>query len=161
MNNVEYYSYFDTAVNAHLIEVCGLDIHNASIISLVVETKCQFKKSLCFPDVVGRASASPGWADSVTYEMAVPGRRSGARCLRPFRPRLCGPRVANPGAHPGWFPVRDGKALALNCRLQPDLLHRRDELGGVEALVEPIHPPVEVRRSRGPRRRRFPWGRPC
>ncbi len=72
VNNVEYYSYFDTAVNAHLIENCGLDIHDSSIIGLVVETKCQFKKSLCFPDVVdaGIRVARLG-RSSVTYEIGL------------------------------------------------------------------------------------------
>ncbi|WP_319024950.1 acyl-CoA thioesterase [Nisaea sediminum] len=52
VNNVQYYSYFDTAVNSHLIREAGLDIHNSPVIGLVVETRCQFKKSLVFPDVV-------------------------------------------------------------------------------------------------------------
>ena len=52
VNNVEYYSYFDTAVAAHLIEVGGLDPHNSPVIGLVIETKCLFKKSLLFPIVV-------------------------------------------------------------------------------------------------------------
>jgi len=50
VNNVQYYSYFDTAVNTHLIREAGLDIHNSPIVGLVVETRCQFKKSLVFPD---------------------------------------------------------------------------------------------------------------
>lgn len=52
VNNVEYYSYFDTAVAAHLIEVGGLDPHTSPVIGLVIETKCVFKKSLLFPIVV-------------------------------------------------------------------------------------------------------------
>ena len=52
VNNVEYYSYFDTAVAAHLIEFGGLDPHNSAVIGLVIETKCLFKKSLLFPIVV-------------------------------------------------------------------------------------------------------------
>ena len=52
VNNVEYYSYFDTAVAAHLIEVGGLDPYNSPVIGLVIETKCLFKKSLLFPIVV-------------------------------------------------------------------------------------------------------------
>lgn len=52
VNNVEYYSFFDTAVNAHLIRHGGLDIHRSPVIGLVVETQCRYKKSLVFPDVV-------------------------------------------------------------------------------------------------------------
>lgn len=52
VNNVQYYSYFDTAVNTHLIRNAGLDIHKSPIVGLVVETRCQFMKSLVFPDHV-------------------------------------------------------------------------------------------------------------
>ncbi|HEX8011728.1 MAG TPA: thioesterase family protein [Casimicrobiaceae bacterium] len=52
VNNVTYYSYFDTAVNEHLIRAGGLDIHAAPAIGLVVETSCRFHKGLSFPDVV-------------------------------------------------------------------------------------------------------------
>ena len=40
VNNVVYYQWFDTAVNAHLIENGALDIHNGQTIGLVVETHC-------------------------------------------------------------------------------------------------------------------------
>ncbi len=43
VNNVEYYSYFDTVVNDHLIRKAGLDVVNTPVIGLVVESKCQFK----------------------------------------------------------------------------------------------------------------------
>lgn len=52
VNNVQYYSYFDTAVNTHLIREAGLDIHASPVIGLVVETRCQFKKSIVFPESV-------------------------------------------------------------------------------------------------------------
>jgi acyl-CoA thioester hydrolase len=52
VNNVAYYSYFDTAVNEHLIRAAGLDIRAAPAIGLVVETACRFHKALSFPDVV-------------------------------------------------------------------------------------------------------------
>jgi len=52
VNNVTYYSYFDTAVNEHLIRAGGLDIVNSAAIGLVVETGCTFAKSLSFPEVV-------------------------------------------------------------------------------------------------------------
>src|ERR1700716_3215865 len=42
VNNVTYYSYFDTAVNEHLIRAGGLDIRASPVIGLVVETRCRF-----------------------------------------------------------------------------------------------------------------------
>jgi acyl-CoA thioester hydrolase len=72
VNNVIYYSYFDTAVNEHLIRFGGLDIHNAPAMGLVVETSCRFHKSLSFPDVVdaGLRVARLG-NSSVRYEIAL------------------------------------------------------------------------------------------
>ena len=72
VNNVTYYSYFDTAVNEHLIRVGGLDIDGATTIGLVVETSCRFHKPLTFPDVVeaGLRVAKLG-NSSVTYEIGL------------------------------------------------------------------------------------------
>lgn len=52
VNNVTYYSYFDTAVNAHLIAAAGLDIRAGREVGVVVETMCRFHQSLSFPEVV-------------------------------------------------------------------------------------------------------------
>lgn len=57
VNNVVYYSWFDTAVNAWLIDAGLLDIHPAAAsagnpIGLVVETGCRYHRSIAFPDVV-------------------------------------------------------------------------------------------------------------
>ena len=52
VNNVTYYSYFDTVVNEHLIRAGGLDIVNGPAIGLVVETGCTFRKPLSFPEIV-------------------------------------------------------------------------------------------------------------
>jgi acyl-CoA thioester hydrolase len=52
VNNVVYYSFFDTAVNQYLIEQGVLDIEASSIIGLVVETKCNYFSPITFPDVV-------------------------------------------------------------------------------------------------------------
>jgi acyl-CoA thioester hydrolase len=49
VNNVAYYSFFDTAANRFLIERGGLDIHAASIIGLVVESKCEYHAPLAYP----------------------------------------------------------------------------------------------------------------
>lgn len=52
VNNVTYYSYFDTAVNEHLIRAGGLDIGRDPVIGIVVETACTFHRSLSFPEVI-------------------------------------------------------------------------------------------------------------
>jgi acyl-CoA thioester hydrolase len=52
VNNVTYYSYFDTAVNEHLIRAGGLDIARDPVIGIVVETACTFHRSLAFPEVI-------------------------------------------------------------------------------------------------------------
>ena len=49
VNNVEYYSFFDTAINAWLIEEGGLDIHRGETIGVCVESHCEYKGSLEFP----------------------------------------------------------------------------------------------------------------
>ena len=52
VNNVVYYSWFDTAVNAYLIESGALDIHAGAVIGLVVETQCHYFAPLAFPQHV-------------------------------------------------------------------------------------------------------------
>ena len=52
VNNVVYYSWFDTAVNRYLIEAGALDIHAGAVIGLVVETHCNYFASLAFPQAV-------------------------------------------------------------------------------------------------------------
>ena len=72
VNNVTYYSYFDTAVNEHLICFGGLDFANASAVGLVAETRCTFRKALSFPDTIdaGLAVTKLG-KSSVVYEIAL------------------------------------------------------------------------------------------
>lgn len=52
VNNVVYYSYFDTAVTDHLIRAGGLEPRESPVIGVVVETRCQFRQELSFPDTV-------------------------------------------------------------------------------------------------------------
>jgi acyl-CoA thioester hydrolase len=52
VNNVEYYSYFDTVINAWLIEEGGLDIHAGEAIGLCAESHCTFHAAVTFPDAV-------------------------------------------------------------------------------------------------------------
>jgi acyl-CoA thioester hydrolase len=72
VNNVVYYSYFDTVVNEHLITDGGLDILRSEEVGLVVETQCRFHKPLTFPEVVdaGLRVAHLG-NSSVRYEIAL------------------------------------------------------------------------------------------
>lgn len=52
VNNVHYYSYFDTAVNQFLIERGVLDIHQGRVVGFVVETACSYFRPVAFPDCV-------------------------------------------------------------------------------------------------------------
>ena len=72
VNNVVYYQWFDTAVNAHLIENRALDINHGETIGLVVETHCNFFSSLAFPQTIqaGIKVARIG-TSSVRYEVGV------------------------------------------------------------------------------------------
>ena len=52
VNNVVYYSYFDTAVNGYLIEASGVDVRDLPAIGIVAETSCRFLRELSFPETV-------------------------------------------------------------------------------------------------------------
>jgi len=72
VNNVVYYSYFDTVVNEHLIREGGLDIRGAPVVGVVVETCCRFHRSLSFPGVVDAGLRVARLGDSsVRYEIAL------------------------------------------------------------------------------------------
>ena len=49
VNNVTYYSYFDSAVNRYLIEEGGLDIHHSDIVAFVVNSSCDYRAPLAYP----------------------------------------------------------------------------------------------------------------
>ncbi|WP_278491847.1 acyl-CoA thioesterase [Acinetobacter gyllenbergii] len=72
VNNVTYYSYFDTAANSLLIQKTGFDIHHSEIIGLVVDSACSFQQELSFPEVVevGVAIGKIG-NSSLRYELAI------------------------------------------------------------------------------------------
>lgn len=72
VNNVVYYAWFDTAVNAYLMEQGALDIHGGAVIGLVVETRCNYFSPLAFPQTVdvGLRVAHCG-RSSVRYELGV------------------------------------------------------------------------------------------
>ena len=72
VNNVVYYSYFDTVVNGYLISSGALDIEKSRVIGLVVETQCRYLKPITFPDTVhaGLRVARLG-NSSVRYEVGI------------------------------------------------------------------------------------------
>jgi len=72
VNNVVYYSYFDTVVNEYLIRSGVLDIEKGAVIGLVVETQCRYFAPITFPDTVhaGLRVARLG-TSSVRYEVGL------------------------------------------------------------------------------------------
>lgn len=72
VNNVTYYSFFDSAVNTYLIERGGLDIHDGSVVGFVVSSSCDYFASIAYPDLieVSLRVAKLG-NSSVQYELAV------------------------------------------------------------------------------------------
>ena len=72
VNNVTYYSYFDTVVNDYLIGRGALDIHGGAVIGLVVETGCRYFAPLAFPQALeGGLRVARIGTSSVRYELAV------------------------------------------------------------------------------------------
>ncbi|WP_435608931.1 acyl-CoA thioesterase [Pseudomonas knackmussii] len=72
VNNVNYYSYFDTVVNEYLMRAGVLDFAQGETIGLVVETQCNYFESIAFPDVIaaGLRVAKLG-TSSVRYEIGL------------------------------------------------------------------------------------------
>ena len=87
VNNVTYYSYFDTAANSLLIQKTGFDIHHSEIIGLVVDSACSFLQELSFPEIieVGVAIGKVG-NSSLRYFQA---RTNPSCCARSFCACLC------------------------------------------------------------------------
>lgn len=72
VNNVEYYSFFDTAVTAWLIQHGGLDPMNGSTIGLCVSSNCGFHAPLSFAEVVSAAvQVGHIGRSSVRYELEL------------------------------------------------------------------------------------------
>ena len=72
INSVAYYSFFDSAVNAWLIEQGGLDIHDGQIAALVVSSACDYFASIAYPEPVevGLRVGKLG-GSTVQFELAV------------------------------------------------------------------------------------------
>jgi acyl-CoA thioester hydrolase len=72
VNNVVYYGWFDTAVNAWLIENGFLDLAGSEIVGLVVETACTYFESVAFPETVEAGIAVERLGNSsVTYRIGI------------------------------------------------------------------------------------------
>jgi acyl-CoA thioester hydrolase len=86
VNNVEYYAFFDTVINAWLIEEGGLDIHRGEVIGLCVESHCEFRAPLAFPETV-----------DACLRVGSLGRSSARYEIGLFRPDVESPAAS------GWF----------------------------------------------------------
>jgi len=72
VNNVVYYSYFDTVVNRFLIEAGGLQIQTDPVIGVVVDSQCSYFKGIAYPEVidVGLGVSKIG-TSSVVYQIGI------------------------------------------------------------------------------------------
>jgi acyl-CoA thioester hydrolase len=52
VNNVVYYSYFDTVINGYLIDPGGLDIHGGPVIGVCAESACRYRAAFAFPESI-------------------------------------------------------------------------------------------------------------
>jgi acyl-CoA thioester hydrolase len=72
VNNVVYYSWFDTVVNQFLIVNDALDIEHSPVIGLVIETQCNYFASVAFPDrVEAGVCVTKLGKSSVRYEVGI------------------------------------------------------------------------------------------
>lgn len=72
VNNVVYYSFFDTAVNGFLIEASGVDIRGLNAIGLVAESRCEFLAGLRFPgDVQAGIAVERLGTSSIIYRIGL------------------------------------------------------------------------------------------
>jgi acyl-CoA thioester hydrolase len=72
LNNVVHYTFFDTLVNAWLIEKGALDVEKGEVIGLVVETACHYFAPLTYPDPVTAAlRVAHLGRSSVRYEIGL------------------------------------------------------------------------------------------
>lgn len=81
LNNVVYYSYFDTVINRWLISDAGLDPKKGSVVGLCVESKCRFLRTIAFPeDIDAGLRIEKLGASSVRYGVGIFRRSSEELC---------------------------------------------------------------------------------
>lgn len=72
VNNVIYYSYFDTVINEYLMREGGLDIANSAVIGVCAESGCQYRDSFAFPEVIEAGLRAGHLGNrSVRYEIGL------------------------------------------------------------------------------------------
>ncbi len=72
VNNVVYYSFFDTVVNEYLVRSGALDIERGDVIGLVVETHCNFFSPIAFPEAICAAlRVGHIGSSSVRYDVGI------------------------------------------------------------------------------------------
>ena len=72
VNNVVYYSWFDTVVNTFLIHNGVLDVEHSPVIGLVIETQCNYFASVAFPEPVSAGIRVGKLGNSsVRYEVGI------------------------------------------------------------------------------------------
>ena len=77
VNNVIYYSFFDTVINGFLLENKVLDFNSGDVIGLVKETRCTYFESLAFPDKISAGLKVERIGNSsVTYNVGIFGSGS-------------------------------------------------------------------------------------
>jgi acyl-CoA thioester hydrolase len=81
VNNVVYYSYFDTVINRWLISVGGLDIAGGEVIGVAAESHCRYRRPVAFPaDLTAGLRVGKLGRSSVRYEIGIfaPGEEEAA-----------------------------------------------------------------------------------
>jgi acyl-CoA thioester hydrolase len=110
VNNVVYYSYFDTIVNAWLIAKGLLDVEKGALIGLVVETGCHYFESLTYPETVTAAMRVAHVGNSsVRYEIALFGE---GRAVAAAQGHFVHVYVDREGRRPAPLPAAWREALA-------------------------------------------------
>ncbi len=72
VNNVVYYSWFDTIVNAWLVEQGFLDIMGSAVVGVVARTQCDYFDSIAFPETAeGGLAVERLGRSSVTYRLGI------------------------------------------------------------------------------------------
>lgn len=81
VNNVTYYSYFDTIANQYLIEQGGLDIHTAEQVGFVVASNCEYLSPVAYPEQLEAGfRVNKLGSKSVEYGIAIFKEKSGQAC---------------------------------------------------------------------------------
>jgi acyl-CoA thioester hydrolase len=96
VNNVIYYSYFDSVANRYLIEVGRLDIHEGASVGLVVNSSCDYHAPVAYPDALeGALRVDRLGNSSVQYGIGIFAEGSGEACANGSFTHVFVDRVSN------------------------------------------------------------------